>query len=289
MALGVRAARAVPIAGDPDGVAGALVAYLRAPWSVDASLFARAAELASMVLRRERVDRRLRDSTHDGGAVVHSLVAGLAHEVRNALFGVAATLDAFEQRLGAQDDYAPYLGVLRDQVDRIAGLMRNLLDYGSPFALRLAPVSITDVLRAAVRGCQSLADARGVVLALDVQPGLPPLMLDRARMVQVFHDVVENALHFSPVNGKVNVVAALDARGDGVACDVLDDGTGFPEADLPFVFEPFFSRRRGGTGLGLAISRRVVMEHEGAIEVGNRAQKGAFVRVRLPLRRLGSS
>jgi signal transduction histidine kinase len=106
---------------------------------------------------------------------------------------------------------------------------------------------------------------------------------DRARVSQVLQNLIENAVHFSPPGGRVEV--ALRAGGAGaerhVEASVKDSGPGFDPADLPRLFEPFFTRRRGGTGLGLSIVKRIVYDHGGDVTAENHAEGGAVVRVRL--------
>ena len=86
----------------------------------------------------------------------------------------------------------------------------------------------------------------------------------------------------SPHGSRVVLRARIDGA-TGAQCTVEDEGPGFDSEDLPRIFEPFFSRRRGGTGLGLAIAQRIVEHHGGRIRASNRSSVGAVVSVRLPL------
>jgi signal transduction histidine kinase len=110
------------------------------------------------------------------------------------------------------------------------------------------------------------------------------VLADRARVSQVLQNLIENAVHFSPEGGRVEV--ALGPGGDApngwVECAVRDSGPGFDPADLPRLFEPFFTRRRGGTGLGLSIVHRIVYDHGGEVAAENHESGGAVVKVRFP-------
>ena len=109
------------------------------------------------------------------------------------------------------------------------------------------------------------------------------MLADRARVSQVLQNLIENAVHFSPAGGRVEVSLAV-AEADGeryVECSVKDSGPGFDPSDLPRLFEPFFTRRRGGTGLGLSIVKRIVYDHGGEVTADNHPQGGAVVKVRL--------
>ena len=214
-----------------------------------------------------------------------SLVAGVAHEVRNPIFGISSTLDAMEARLGTRPEYENYVRILRGELDRISRLMRDLLEYGKPFESRLSPHPIAKVIEQAVDACSTQAKAAGVEIRVDIRNGSPQVRMDPDRLRIVFRNLLENAVQHSPPGGNVSVEVRQNHDSDGmwVACVVQDSGTGFPPEALGRVFEPFFTLRKGGTGLGLAIAQRTVEEHGGEISADNRSKGGAVVRVHLPI------
>jgi len=235
----------------------------------------RLVELQESVLREERM------------SAMGSLVAGVAHEVRNPLFGISSTLDAFEARHGKAESFQKYFNVLRHEVDRLGALMRDLLDYGKPPVLDLVEVGFESVVDEAVWLCEVNAEAAGVRIAKTNGWDVGEVLMDRWRIVQVLQNVIQNAIQHSPKGGSV-VVSGGEERGDqgtGVWCSVRDHGAGFQAADLPRIFEPFFTRRSGGTGLGLSIAQRVVSQHGGALEASNHPGGGAVVTLRLPASR----
>jgi PAS domain S-box-containing protein len=228
-----------------------------------------------------RLKEQLRQS--ETMAEIGALVAGVAHEVRNPLFSISATLDAFEARFGKTEGYDRYLGVLRGEIVRLTTLMRDLLDFGRPSLPDLAPCRVEEVVEAATAACLPLARRKLVQLARAEEPAVAPVLADRARITQVLQNLIENAIHFSPPGGRV-AIALRDAPGEGgpwVECAVSDSGPGFDERDMPRLFEPFFTRRRGGTGLGLSIVKRIVYDHGGEVAASNQPEGGAVVRVRL--------
>ncbi|MFL6197959.1 MAG: ATP-binding protein [Thermoanaerobaculia bacterium] len=214
-----------------------------------------------------------------------ALVAGVAHEVRNPLFGISATLDAFESRFGRRKDFRRYFDVLQVEVKRLSELMHQLLDYGKPARLDLAEVTPDEVMALAATACEPLASRCGVDVAVRSDGGLPQLHVDRGRIAQVFQNLLENAIQHSP-EGKTVLFRAerVDGDRDGVRFAVEDAGPGFLPGDLHRVFEPFFTRRRGGTGLGLSIVQRIVDQHGGEVLAANLAAGGAAMTVFLPLR-----
>lgn len=213
-----------------------------------------------------------------------ALVAAVAHEVRNPLFGISATLDAYDQELQAPD-YVEFGKTLRREVNRLIHLMRELLEYGKPAALTIARVQIDDVIEEAVQS--RLGSARDAHVDIRIAGGddVPPLLIDRFRLRQVFENLIDNAVQHSKPRQEVVISHAIieHAGRPWVEYRVEDSGAGIAPADLDRIFEPFFSRREDGTGLGLSIVQRIVQEHAGRIFAANRPSGGAIVSVQLPL------
>jgi signal transduction histidine kinase len=211
-------------------------------------------------------------------AAMGAIVAGVAHEVRNPLFGISGTVEAFERRVG-NGAYEKYFAVLKQDVERLRALMHDLLDFGRPALLDRTSVPLGSLLDEALRACGPLA--RDLHVDKIVPANLPDVFVDHPRMVQVFQNLIQNALQHSPESSSVTVEAgSTDA---GVWAAVRDAGPGFEPGDLPRLFEPFFTRRVGGTGLGLSIAQRIVELHGGTITAENLTGGGALVKVCLPV------
>jgi signal transduction histidine kinase len=214
-----------------------------------------------------------------------TLVGGVAHEVRNPLFGISATLDTLEARGGAGHPAGPFLDVMREQVQRLHGLMRDLLDYGRPvISTELAPREVAEVVTRAIQSCSTASEKAGVHVELVGDPNRGVVLMEEARVQQALANVIQNAVEHTPQGGtvRVSVEARTCRRKPGVACVVRDGGPGFQPDHLPHVFEPFFTLRRGGTGLGLSIVHRIVEQHSGLVDAANDPQGGGVVSVWLP-------
>jgi len=217
-------------------------------------------------------------------SLLGSLVSGVAHEVRNPLFGISSTLDAFEARFGCKEEYRSYTAVLHNEVNRLTDLMKDLLEYGRPHSRQLQLGSVEEVITQAVNACTLLAKRADVRVIGKAGRYLPLVRMDAKRLLQVFLNLLENAIQHLQPGGVVAVEAEEVCRESRrwVVCAVKDTGPGFQVNDLPRLFEPFFTRRRGGTGLGLSIVQKIVEEHGGKISAGNLPEGGAVVSVKFP-------
>lgn len=230
------------------------------------------------------VDLQMRLEQQRTMATMGALVAGVAHEVRNPLFAISATVDAMEQASGGV--LQEYFEVLREEIDRMTRLMQDLLAYGRPAAPVFNPITTSEVIESAVRNSSTLATRLGVELKTSLH-GNPTIIADRDRLGRAIENLIDNAVQHSPAKSVVTVQSAIRIAGRTRYLDikVLDRGRGFAEDDLPRLFEPFFSRRKGGTGLGLALVQQIVTEHAGEVRAGNRSGGGAEVTLSIPLPR----
>jgi PAS domain S-box-containing protein len=258
-------------------------------WDIAASLAAspgaddeRVTVIARDITHLSRLQESLRRS--ENMAAMGNLIGGVAHEVRNPLFGMLATLDALEVGLTSTDDASQYLKVLRQEAGRLTELMQDLMEYGRPVELDIGSGSIGAVINSAIEECEPVARKVGVKLVSRLAEQRVRIQMDSRRLRQVFQNLAMNAIPYSPSPGVVELAAQDFRRGDEVwvQCTVTDGGPGIAPEDLQRIFEPFFSRRTGGTGLGLSVVQRIVEQHGGSVYAGNRPEGGTVITLRLP-------
>lgn len=258
-------------------------------WDITASWYRSVADDDDervIVVMRDTTDLvLLQESVRRGEqlAALGELVAGVAHEVRNPIFGMGLTVDALQEMLPPDAEVMELFGILRAWLERLNRLMESLLEYGKTWSLDLRQGTIDDVLGLVVDGCRQIAERSSIVVDAEIQRGLPMLM-DPNRLSHAFENLITNAIQHSRPLQHVSVIAR--DVGDGtIECVVRDHGPGFRPDDFSRVFQPFFTRRRGGTGLGLSIVQRIVDEHGGTITAENADDGGAALIMRFPMYR----
>jgi signal transduction histidine kinase len=233
----------------------------------------------------ESVEAEVLSKERETFAATGALLAGAAHQAKNTIFGLSATLDALEEQVQRNVPLEDaFVNHLRLGIDRMQALMRDLLDYGNPTLSEMSPVSMAAAVAEAVNACRRLAAQMEVNFVLDLKDDAE-VVANPTRLVRALENLVENALQHSPQGGSVTVrLSRSTTRTAGLLrLDVLDQGPGFPPEYIENVFTPFFTRRAGGTGLGLTIAKKIIGDLGGAIRVSNRPSGGAQVAALLPV------
>ncbi len=230
-------------------------------------------------------------------AAAGQIAMGLAHEIRNPLGAIRGAVQLLKRELGDEARWGEYIEVLLKEVDRVNRIIEMLLDLGRPVTLRPVPLNIHQLLERVALMSEEVASQRGVRIVRRYDPSLPPLLADEDRMVQVFHNLVRNAIEAMPDGGRVTLVTRLSMDplfakvdlGQGpksmALVQVADEGPGIPEAGRAKLFTPFFTTKDKGLGLGLALCHRIMEEHKGSIHVSSEPGKGTIVSCFLPIAR----
>ncbi len=209
----------------------------------------------------------------------------VAHEIKNPLTPIQ--LSAEHLRRVHADRGEPMGPVLEGCVTTILGqvhLLRQIAAEFSSFAssptARRQPVDPVALVHDVVEPYRVPLAGR-IAVQNDVTPPLPPVLIDRTLAARALANVVENALHAMPGDGRLHLAARVD--GPWVVIDVADTGVGMDDEALARLFEPYFSTKSTGTGLGLPIARRNIELSGGSIAVTSRKGAGTTATIRLPL------
>jgi signal transduction histidine kinase len=219
-------------------------------------------------------------------AFVGELASGVAHEVRTSLGVLRSSAQMLERSLpnASGSETSELVGMIRDEVGRLGGVVDDLLTLDRPRALHLEPTPVSQPLARAVEFVEPKAREKGVLLALERfdRDREPRVSCDREALQHVCVNLLVNAIQATPAGGHVKV-RILEPRGDDVRIWIEDDGPGIPDDLRERIFEPFVTARAAGVGLGLTFVKRAIHEHEGRIRVGESESGGARFEIELPL------
>jgi PAS domain S-box-containing protein len=247
-------------------------------------------EVVLFVIGPDITDERVaaaRAHRHEKLAAVGTLAAGLAHEIRNPLNGAQLHLSYLERALKkmhdgrAQQEMLEAVGVVGDEIKRLARLVTEFLDFARPKSLEIKTTSLHTICRRAAHLAGAQADPTQISVATDLPQNDVVFDADPAKLEQVLLNVAQNAVEALTPGGGGRVVIRGRRRPREVVVEIEDDGPGLSSPDAP-IFDAFFSTKPGGTGLGLAITHRIVSDHHGAIDVESRPGRTIF-RITLPL------
>jgi len=225
-------------------------------------------------------------------AETRRFTADASHELRTPLTVLRTAVEVALSRPRAADEDRDLLGSLLEELGRMSRLTDQLLDLSRRDAgvdhFAATPVDLPALLAGVVDALRPLAEAKGVRLEMTAD-AVPPVAGEAGRLRQVFINLLDNAIKFTPAGGLV--VVRLTGEAGRVIVAVADTGPGIPAEHLPRVFDRFYrvdksrSRAEGGTGLGLSIARSLVQAHGGTIAADNAPGGGAVFEVALPVSR----
>jgi two-component system NtrC family sensor kinase len=223
-------------------------------------------------------------------ASLGEMATGLAHEINNPLAIISAEQTNIVDLVGEIDAPGEAGAEILDsarrclrQVERCAVVTSKMLQFGRQAEARRRPTDVQPRLEEIARLMGGQAVLRGVDLQLEVEPGLPPLLLDPTEIEQVLVNLVHNALQATGSGGRVRITARRE--GSTVLLQVADSGCGIPPENLERVFQPFFTTKPlgEGTGLGLAVCYGIVQSWGGTIRAESEPGQGTVMTIRLPL------
>ena len=217
-------------------------------------------------------------------AAIGQMVAGLAHEGRNALQRSQACLEMLDLEVGANREAQDLIRRIQRAQDQLHKLFDDLRGYVSPLQLDRADCRLDEIWREAWELLSAQRKGREIVFsdqALGLNPGC---WVDRFRLVQVFRNLLENSLAacHDPVRIEISSQEAVVHGRPGVRVSVRDNGPGLTPEQKRRIFEPFFTTKTQGTGLGMAIAQRILEAHQGEISVGEGNDGGAEIVLLLP-------
>jgi signal transduction histidine kinase len=223
-------------------------------------------------------------------ASLGTLIASLAHEIRNPLVSIKTFTQLLPERIDDEEFRNYFLKVASGEIDRLTGLINELLGFARPSEPRLEGEDVNSLIDKMEILVATEARKKNVTLNKNYARDLPQIKADAEQLKQVLLNLLLNAIQSTKGEGKIWIetrqvqVPIEDKVEPFTQIEVRDTGVGIPKENLERIFDPFFSTRPEGSGLGLAISHQIIHDHGGFISVESEVGKGTSFKVHLPLK-----
>lgn len=218
---------------------------------------------------------------------VTMLAAGVAHELGNPINNLNIHLQLMERDVRElpdkqQERMQDSIQIAREEVGRLDIIIHEFLQAIRPTVPDLQPLGLEKIVKETITLLEREISNQSMLVEMDFEQALPPILGDEGQLKQVFYNLVKNALQAMAEKGILTIEGRLD--GEWVCLSFRDNGEGIAMEDIPQVMQPFYTTKKRGTGLGLMIVQRIVREHGGQLEIESNQGQGTTVRIKLPYR-----
>lgn len=216
-------------------------------------------------------------------ALIGQIAAGIAHEIGTPLNVISGNAEYIMMEMGQDNPYKEELETIISQAERIANLIKQLLEFARPKKSNYTRADVNKELLHVIELLKHQFEKSNIKLSLNLSEDIPPIYADCSQIHQVFLNIIVNAIHAVGENGLIEIETF--AKDGFVNIKFKDNGIGILPEYLDKIFEPFFTTKEAGkgTGLGLAVSKRIIDEHNGKIEVESTPGVGTIFTVKLPV------
>lgn len=223
--------------------------------------------------------------------VVGELAAGLAHEIKNPLSGIKASMEVLSEEASLSEEDRGILIKVVSEIKRIELLLKGLLSFTRPPKPQFTTVNVNALLDTSLifslKNTSSSPDASApITIVKQFDEHLPETMADPMQLQQVFMNILINAADAMREGGTLTVRTGFQASEEAIEITISDTGRGMDKEQMENIFLPFFTTKPKGSGLGLSITKRLIEQHGGSLRVESVVAKGSTFTITLPVRRV---
>jgi len=213
-------------------------------------------------------------------ASMGKMAAGIAHEIRNPLSSIKGLAQYLRNKFEENSESREYATVMINEVDRLNRIIQDMLNFAKPNAPILTSENIKEVILHSLKLVESELNSKEITI-VHVDDGEEKIALaDKDLLTQVFLNLFINSIDAMDKNGTLQI--SLSEENRYIIVELIDNGGGIKEENIPKIFDPFFTLKQNGNGLGLAIVYNIIENHNGEITVSSKLNKGTTIKIKLP-------
>lgn len=232
------------------------------------------------ITERVEIERRIRET--ERLAHIGQLTTSLAHEIRNPLSSAKMSIQMIMKNTSFEGADQRRLQILSQQISRLDRIVTEMLDFAKPVKYELRPVSVTELIDECLEVIEAKIGEKHITVNRTFSGRSPVLLADREKMEQAVINLLINAVDAVDLGGTISIEIKRGREKRTVEVIITDSGRGVSEEDLPFIFDPFFSKKTMGTGLGLANAKRVIEAHGATLQARRGKQGGMSFSILFP-------
>lgn len=219
------------------------------------------------------------------------LAASVAHEINNPISGVLTYIKLMQKKVDGKPlsgsdlaSFRKYLNIVAKETSRCGNIVRSLLEFARQSELKIQSLDVNSVLKKTLALLENQLTLQNIKLTKNIKP-LPAISADSSQLQQVFMNIILNAIQAMPNGGEI-AISTSEGKDGFIEVRVSDTGCGISKENIPKLFDPFFSTKKGGKGIGLGLSvvYGIINRHRGRIEVESGVGKGSTFIIKLPRR-----
>lgn len=215
-------------------------------------------------------------------ASLGQMAAGIAHEIRNPLGSIKGLAQYFARKFEQEPEEQKYAEAIIGESDRLNRVIRDLLNFARPQEPTYQSCDVMEIINHALALVKADLEAKQIAVERTGEASVPTFDADPDLLAQALMNLFLNAIEAMNESGRLSIRCRYHESNQKVEIEITDNGTGIPPSDLPKVFDPFFTSKKGGTGLGLALVLRIIENHGGSIDVRSQVGEGTNFTILLP-------
>ena len=232
------------------------------------------------ITERLEIEKRVREA--ENLAHIGEITTSLAHEIRNPLSAARMSIQMLLKSDSFKGHEKRRLEILAQEVGRLNRIVSEMLDFAKPMKFDLEPGSLAELVVSCLEAIDTRILEKDILVTRKFPGKLPPVRMDREKMEQALINLLLNAIEAVEREGRIDIAIKRTRGSRDLAVHITDNGHGIDPGSMPYIFDPFFTRKTKGTGLGLANAKKIIEAHGGRIELAPVEPAGTRVTFTIP-------